>query len=264
MADSQFRGGGTAAAAFRTIVPDSVRPRVTGAYRPLLYRGDRFSCPCCGGHFGRLVTHRGHPNVRCPRCGSMERHRLLWSFLRDRTDLLSRPQRLLHFAPEWPFLRLLRRQPHLDYVTADLESRLAQEHFDIQRIPMPDAGFDAILCNHVLEHVPDDRAAMAELLRILAPGGWAVLMVPIGRDVARTVEDPGVASPAERLAAYGQEDHARLYGADYPDRLREVGFEVTTYRLEDLVTEEQMTRYALRRRDPFFDDDEVFVARRPG
>jgi SAM-dependent methyltransferase len=262
MAETQFRGGGAAAAAFRTLVPDSVRPRVTGAYRPLLYRGDRVECPCCGGRFDRMVTHRGHPNVRCPRCGSMERHRLLWSFLRDRTDLLTRPQRLVHFAPEWPFLRLLKRQSHLDYVTADLESRLARDHFDIQDIPYPDASADAILCNHVLEHIPDDRAAIAGLHRILKPGGWAILMVPIGRGVAHTFSDPAVTTPEQRLATYGQEDHVRLYGADYPDRLREAGFDVASYRLHDLADEREIARLALGRVDPFFDDDEIFVATR--
>jgi SAM-dependent methyltransferase len=236
---------------------------VTGAYRPLLYRGNRFECPCCGGRFGRLVSHRGHANVRCPRCGSMERHRLLWSFIRDRTDLLTRPQRLMHFAPEWPFLRLLRHQPQLDYVTTDIASSLADEHFDIQAIPHPDGSVDAILCNHVLEHIPDDRKAIAELFRILRPGGWAILMVPIGRERGTTLEDPDVSTPAERLRVYGQEDHLRLYGEDYPDRLRDAGFEVDAHALDELATPAEVARFALRRQDLFFADDVVFRAVRP-
>jgi hypothetical protein len=103
---------------------------------------------------------------------------------------------------------------------------------------------------------------MAELLRILRPGGWAILMVPIGRGLTYTIEEPMVSSREERLAVYGQEDHVRLYGADYPDRLREIGFEVTSYRLHELADEREITRLALGRHDPFFDDDEVFVATR--
>lgn len=198
--------------------------------RAWLEVGDRVECPCCGGTFRRFLPHGPfrRPNVACPACGSHERHRLLWLFLTAaRPDLLERSTlRLLHFAPEPALQRLLRARSNVDYVSADLGSPLADHDVDIQDLPYPDASFDALICSHVLEHVPDDRRAMRELHRIVEPGGWAIVMVPVHGGIAATVEDPAVVTPEQRLRAYGQADHLRLYGLDFPARLGAAGFEV--------------------------------------
>lgn len=254
------RGGGAAAALFRGTVPDSVRPRITELYRPVRYRGDRVECPCCASTFSAFMPHRGQPDSRCPRCGAMERHRLLWLYLQSETDLWSASLRLLHFAPEWAFLRRFRRMENLDYVTADLDSGLAAEHFDITAIPHPDASFDVVLCNHVLEHVPDDRAAMREIRRVLRPDGWAILMSPVARNATVTVEDPDVTTPDERLRRYGQEDHVRLYGADYAVRLEESGFSIGTHRHLESLDARTVERFGLRRADDLFEDDVIYVS----
>ncbi|HVL31159.1 MAG TPA: glycosyltransferase [Solirubrobacteraceae bacterium] len=237
------------------------RTALIRALRRRLYRGSRIACPCCGGSFRRLVTHRGAPDVRCPGCGSMERHRLLWLYLRERSDLLSRRRRVLHMAPEDCIQRLLAPLENVEYVAADLASPLADVHCDIQRLPFEDDRFDVVICNHVLEHVPDDRAAMRELARVTAPGGWAVLMCPIGRDRATTLTDPAVRTPADALRVYGQEDHVRLYGADYRERLEAAGFEVTVERFLDELAPEVVERHRLRRRDDVFEADDIYIGR---
>lgn len=131
------------------------------------------------------------------------------------------------------------------YVTADLESPLADLHFDVQRIPLDDASFDAVICNHLLEHVADDRQALRELHRVLRPGGWGILLSPVERDRERTYEDDTITDPDERTRIFGQYDHRRIYGADYADRLREAGFEAVDIDYAASLTERQRRLYAL-------------------
>lgn len=244
-------------------IPEQLRSELLRVSRPLLYRGDSVTCPCCGKDFDRLVTHRGVANVRCPACGSMERHRLLWLYLQQRTDLYTRRFHVLHMAPEASTQRLLRRLPNIHYVSADLNSWCADVQCDIQQLPFDDESFDVVICNHVLEHIPDDRRAMSELLRVMAPGGWAVLMCPIGRDRDTTLEDPDVRIPADALRVYGQEDHVRLYGSDYRERLAEAGFDVSVHHFLDEIDPEVVERYALRRQHDLFEEDDIYIGRKP-
>lgn len=195
--------------------------------RSLFYRGDAVHCPCCGGHFSRFLPVGTPPRpAACPACNSLERQRLLVLYLRNRTALFSERLRLLHIAPEDCLQPLLRGQPNLQYVSADRAGGSAMLALDLVDIAFSDGAFDVILCSHVLEHVPDDRRAMRELHRVLRPGGWAILLVPEDRSRERTYEDPSLTSAAQRERHFGQWDHVRVYGRDYPERLREAGFEV--------------------------------------
>jgi len=215
-----------------------------------LAAGEGVECPCCGGRFRRFAPYGvrpRRPHAQCPGCGAMERHRLLWLYLRERTDLFARPQRLLHVAPEPVFEARLRAAPHLAYVSVDLASPRALVRADVQRLPHPDACFDAVLCHHVLEHVADDRAAMRELRRVLRPGGFALLQSPVQRRLPETVEDPAVRDPRERERLFGQHDHVRQYGADYGARLREAGFEVRAERFADALGPERSARHGVKR-----------------
>ena len=201
-------------------VPKKRRAQAQRLYRPVVaqaMRGDAVECPICGGRFRKFASKHGaggrRRGARCPRCGSLERHRLLWLYLTQEKDLLAPPTRLLHFAPEPGIGERLQARPGLDYLSADLNAPPAMVEMDVQAIPADDASFDAVICNHVLEHVPDDRQAMREILRVLKPGGWAIIGVPLQQSRDVTFEDPAITSPAERERVYGQFDHVRIYGA---------------------------------------------------
>jgi SAM-dependent methyltransferase/DNA-directed RNA polymerase subunit RPC12/RpoP len=210
--------------------------RILHRLKVLRYRGNRYICPCCGGRFRRFlpygVTRRA--NAECPECGSKERHRLLWLFLKNRTDILTTKLRVLHVAPEEIIRKNLLGMSNLDYLSADLVSPLATVRMDITRIPFDDNSFDAILCSHVLEHVDDDHKAMLELCRVLRSGGWAIIQVPLDKNRGSTFEDPRVVSPSERERLFGQKDHVRVYGRDYKSRLERAGF---TVRIEGYARE---------------------------
>jgi SAM-dependent methyltransferase len=160
----------------------------------------------------------------CPRCGSHERHRALWLYLAEHLPVLGRRVSLLHWAPEPALARRLLELPEVEYTSADLDPAKAMRKLDITAIDAPDASWDVILCSHVLEHIPDDRRAMSELARVLKPGGRALVLVPVDRERQKTLEDPSITSPEARFEAYWSDDHVRLYGRDFPERLRSAGF----------------------------------------
>lgn len=147
-------------------------------------------------------------------------------------------------APESTLRRLIAKQRHLDYVTADLDPRKGQVQMDLTDTKQPDATYDVILCSHVLEHIPDDRKAMREMHRMLRPGGWALVLTPTRLD-RPTDEDPSVQDPDERTRRFGQPDHVRYYGADLPDRLREAGFAMKVVRAHEVLTDEEQELWAI-------------------
>lgn len=206
-----------------------------------ILRGEGRECPCCGGHFKRMSRRRlaGWGGI-CPRCRSHPRHRAI-ALLLARGDLPGR--RLLHFAPEALFDPVFERLPQIERVTADLYVP-ADLRLDITDMDLADGSFDLILCSHVLEHVPDDRAAMSELRRVLADGGLALVLTPY-RAESPTYEDPAVTSPLDRMVAFGQQDHVRIYGTDLADRLRGAGFEVEDRTPAQLFDEMTVERFEL-------------------
>ena len=196
------------------------------AVRRLAHTGDRVTCPICDGRYGSFFGREGRANAQCPGCGSFVRHRILWLYLRDVIGVADRPMRVLHLAPESGIEAHLRPIPTIDYVTADADAALATDRVDIVSLPYPDASFDLVICSHVLEHVPDDRAAIAELRRVLPPGGTSIVAVPV--KLERTVEFLDSRPVPEYPDGYlrAEHGHVREIGADYPDRLRAGGFRV--------------------------------------
>jgi SAM-dependent methyltransferase len=214
------------------------------ARRAIKYYGLRFRCPFCDSSLRRMhasgldlpvlrekqVVGGGlRDNCLCPVCDSTDRERLLFLFLRNRTSLFAKPVRLLHVAPEPQLRKEIEKHSNVDYVTADLLRPNVKVKMDVTEIPYADDYFDAIICNHVLEHVPEDRRAMAELFRVLKPGGWAILQVPISHVLRETYEDASIVSEMAREHAFGQYDHVRIYAVDYVDRLRGAGFELVPF-----------------------------------
>lgn len=211
----------------------------------LRQRDDSMLCPVCLGTFDDYVRYRKRKRARCPRCAAAERHRLSWLFLKDRTTLFKQPTRMLHFAPEPIFQSKIQIYMNVDYTPASYDPEKPDEGVDIQNLAFEDASFDLIYCSHVLEHVPDDRKAMRELVRVLAPDGLAVIMVP-QRNTPETYEDWSIDTPEGREEAFGQWDHLRWYGRDFTDRLQEAGFAVEIVYQNEYYSPEQQRRYGLR------------------
>ncbi len=225
--------------------------RIAGVVVPLVgvaWVGRKVECPVCGGRFRGFLSY-GYVSSRggalCPRCMSLERHRLLWLWLRRQSNLFESHPRLLHVAPEHCYIKRFERLLSDHYVTADLESPLAKVKLDVQDMPFGDEEFDVVICNHILEHVDDDRRALAELRRVLRSGGWGILLSPVDYGVEHTLEDPSVTSAEERRIVFGQPDHLRLFGRDYPERLRSAGFRVSEIRAQDFLSADEISRYGI-------------------
>jgi SAM-dependent methyltransferase len=217
--------------------PAALGHRLTDAARlrarVLRHRGDSVRCPICGLGFDRFADDYDRARALCWRCGSHERHRAQWLLLRARPDLLGPAASLLHFAPEWTLRRRLETIDHLRYVTADLQQPGVDLHVDITDLDLPDSSFEAVICSHVLEHIPDDAAAMRELRRITASSGWCLVMVPLDLERAQTYEDSSITEPEQRRRAFWRPDHVRVYAPDIETRLDRAGFDVE--RIDPLV-----------------------------
>jgi SAM-dependent methyltransferase len=230
--------------------------------RGLLFVGRRYECPCCGWRLRAFTTKRGvlarSDSGYCPRCNAKARHRRLWLYLTAHASLGEPGLRLLEVAPWWSLSRALRQVPGLHYTSVDLVRSHdgVTDIGDVTALRFADASFDALLCIHVLEHVTDDRRAMSELHRVLRPGGWAIVSVPIRLD-SDTHEDPTVTSPEERLRLFGEKGHVRFYGRDFRNRLEGAGFEVSMDPAE-AVPADVRRRFGLRA------DENLFHCRRRG
>jgi SAM-dependent methyltransferase len=213
-----------------------------------------YICPCCNGIFDKFLDGGLHkrPNAICPNCNSYERHRLLWFYLNNKTNLFTDKLRVLHVCPEYFYKEALTSMPNLEYVGAGIEAPFADIEMDITDIHEPDNSYDVILCSHVLEHIPDDHKAMQELFRVLKPSGWAILQVPIDVQREKTFEDFSITSPEEREIYFGQDDHVRVYGLDYKNKLENAGFIV---KVEDYAQElgaEMIEKHCLPQRDDIY------------
>lgn len=225
-------------------------------FAPVLYGGSKFEDPIDGRGYRKFLPYgyggKLRPNALSPGTNSLERHRLLWLYLKRDTDFFSQPKKVLHVAPEQCFYGRFRKMQNLDYTTADLDSPIADIEMDIHDIPFAENTFDVVFCNHVLEHVDDDQQCMSELCRVLKPGGLAIMQVPWIPEQELTVEDPTITDPAERERLFGQYDHVRKYGKDYSDRLEKAGFKVTRVDMSSELSAEEFNKYSLPQGEPLF------------
>jgi predicted SAM-dependent methyltransferase len=166
-------------------------------------------------------------------------------YLQNETDFFTAPKKVLHFAPEQAFYQLFRNQKNLDYTTTDLLSPLADVKADICHLPFADNSYDVILCNHVLEHIPDDTQAMRELYRVLKPGGMGIFQIPQDLNRAETFADDSITDAKQRAEIFGQYDHVRVYGRDYFDQLRRIGFEVSEVDYTQKLSADLVDKYCL-------------------
>ena len=200
-------------------------------FRPLIklyFKGNQFTDPIDGSSYRKFLSY-GYQNLRenalCPGTLSLERHRLLWLYLTRKTNFLNQSLKVLHIAPEQVFYTKFKAIKDWEYTTTDLHSPLADIKADICALPFNNDQYDLIFCNHVLEHIPDDKKAMEELYRVLKKGGTLIAQVPLNEELDETFEDDTITDKKERTRIFGQYDHVRVYGKDYYTRLNTVGFE---------------------------------------
>ncbi len=234
-------------------IPRPVLIRLSLVVRPILawwLKGTTYTDPIDGKSF-RMFLPYGYGtqrnNVLSPSTLSLERHRLLWLFLKNKTNFFASIDKihLLHFAPEQAFYQMFKQQKNLVYTTTDLLSPLADVKADICNLPFEDNSYDVIFCNHVLEHIPNDTKAMRELYRVMKPGGWGVFQIPQDLNREKTFTDDSITDPKVRAKIFGQYDHVRVYGRDYFNQLRSVGFEVEEVDYTLQLTQEEVKRYCL-------------------
>ncbi len=221
----------------------------------VFYRGKAVTCNICGHHYRQFLPYgrKARANALCPHCLSLERHRMIWWFLQERTDFFTAKLKILHIAPELCFSKRFTAVHGDDYLTADLESPLARVKLDVMAMPFSDNEFDVVFCNHVMEHVADDLKAMQEIYRVMRPGGWGILQVPLFHPLPETTyEDHNITDPQGREKAFGQSDHVRLYGKDYSSRLAAAGFKTEEIWLSRELPPEIVARHALPLDEPVF------------
>jgi len=239
---------------FKFILSAFPRPlliRFSYFVRPILeffLKGNTYTDPIDGKSFKRFLPYgygKQRPNVLSPSTLSLERHRLLWLYLKNETDFFSAKKKVLHFAPEQCFLKRFKTLKHIQYTTTDLNSPIADVKADICNLPFEDNSYDIIFCNHVLEHIPNDTKAMQELFRVMKPGGWGVFQIPQDLNRKTTFEDHTITDKKERAKIFGQYDHVRVYGRDYFTKLSSIGFKVDAVDYTTTLSEEIIDKYRL-------------------
>jgi hypothetical protein len=264
---------------FKLILNTIPRPlliRLSYVARPILalaLKGSKFTDPIDGKSFRSFLPYgygKQRNNVLSPSTLSLERHRLLWLYLKNETDFFGESElgsdskpvkpktirlrtdaepspalKVLHFAPEQAFYKRFRQMKNLDYITTDLFSPLADVKADICNLPFADNAYDLILCNHVLEHIPDDTKAMRELHRVLKPGGMGIFQIPQDLNREKTFEDNSITDQKQRAEIFGQYDHVRVYGRDYFDKLRSIDFKVIEEDYTKKIAPELVEKYCL-------------------
>ena len=233
------------------LFPRPLLIRLSRWVRPFLdlwFRGNRFTDPINKKSYRKFLPYgyvRQRNHALSPGTLSLERHRLLWLYLERETDFFKKSLTGLHVAPEQAFYKSFKKLDNIDYTTTDLHSPLANVKADICDLPFKENQFDVILCNHVLEHIPNDKKAMQELFRVLKPGGWAILQVPLDSKRLKTFQDDTITDPKERMRVFGQYDHVRLYGMDYFEKLEKSGFSTQAIIYAEELTSEEITRFGV-------------------
>ena len=216
------------------------------------YRGNNVNCPVCDSSFSKFFPYGRdvRENALCTNCLSLERHRFLYIFLKDIKKTTNQNAKVLHIAPEICLIKKFNRIKNFEYITADLDSPLADVKMDIHNMTFDDNSFDLIICNHVLEHVEDDILALKEIRRVLKKEGYGIIMIPFYYPIPEiTLEDDSVTNPEERETIFGQSDHLRKYGKDFKKRFELSGMKIEVIRPDSILNSKKISRYGIKNSD---------------
>ena len=218
----------------------------------IIFRGKKYTDPIDDSNYSKFLSY-GYKTVRknalCPGTLSLERHRLLWLYLDRETNFLSSNLKVLHVAPEQVFYKKFKKLKNWEYFTFDLNSPIADIKGDLTSTNFKDESFDLIICNHVLEHIEDDKSALDEMYRILKYNGISILQVPINVKRENTFEDLSIKSKIQREKYFGQYDHVREYGLDFKDRVEQAGFKVEMINYSKKISQDLVIKYGLMKDD---------------
>lgn len=223
----------------------------------LKYAGNKVVCPCCKSTFKEFAPFGDNRrrNAWCPNCQGLERHRLLWMYFENKTNIYKQPLKVLHIAPEDIFFNHFKKQKNIDYHPVDIYPHLypkGTKYFDLLN-PEPGTGtFDVIICNHVFQYIEDDKKAIKNIYNLMKRGGWGIMQVPINGKNPVTYEDPSITDPMERLKAFGLKEHVRYYGLDYANRLRDAGFNVNVDDYTAAFSDEENYKYGFWKGDAIY------------
>ena len=218
----------------------------------IIFHGKRYTDPIDNSNYSKFLSYgykRIRKNALCPGTLSLERHRLLWLYLDNETNFLNSSLKVLHVAPEQVFFKKFKKLKNWDYLTFDLNSPIADIKGDLTSTNFKDESFDLIICNHVLEHIEDDKSALNEIYRILKYNGISILQVPMNVKRKNTFEDSSIKSKNQREKYFGQYDHVREYGLDFKDRVEQAGFEVEMINYSTKISQDLVIKYGLMKDD---------------
>lgn len=239
----------------KKLIPSSIKHYL----RVKSLSGENVHCPICEKSFITFLPFglQLRANALCPNCASLERTRLMWMYLMEQKDFFSQKRIALHVAPEAKLFEKFSSMPNLEYHPADkfeegYDYPKGTEDMDITSIQYPDDSFHLIICSHVLEHVPEDAKAMKEMCRVLKPGGFGIIQVPLDEKLEATLEDPNISSREDREKHYGHWDHVRQYGRDYKERLEAAGFNVDVVAYSDQFSASDKVKYGLPQKEDLY------------
>ncbi len=239
---------GITAQLLKKLKPRSLRNK----WLSFVLRGKEVECPCCNRQFITFLPAglQKRANAQCVNCGSLERHRIIWMYLKKETGFFTSSLKVLNPAPEKLFYTKLRTMSNIEYTSIDLYPEKYDYgsktiKMDLTDLQFVENSFDVVLCNHVLEHIPNDAKAISEMYRVLNKDGWAIINVPVDHTRETTFEDLTIDNPQQQLELFGQPDHVRVYGKDYVNRLKHAGFTVEVIDYAERFTHNEMFKYGM-------------------
>ena len=211
-------------------------------------------CSCCGRYLRKFNSYgfKMRKSAICPVCGSLERHRFLIIFLKTKTTFFLRNIKLLHFSPNNSLKNLFRNHNNIRYITTDLNSSNILIRNDITNLSFKNNIYDVIICSHVLEHIKNDNLALKELYRVLKTKGWGIIQIPLNRERKKTYENQKILKPKDRLIHFGREDHVRIYGLDFKQRVEKVGFHVRVIDYAKNLGPKNIKKFGLNANERFY------------